>query len=305
MLVEDEPEPSHRSASWRSKLLRHEVLLLILGSTTTVALALRASLLSPATLSSFVATLVLWGALRWARRFDTNVWNKLRFASSYLFVLWFYSSVAWIVPALELTTHDETLLAIDKAMLGQTPALWVESSAPKWIHNECVNEVMSACYLTYLLYLHLCVAHALLLDPNQSRRFADRVFSAFAVGLAGYLVLPAVGPATALSDRFDFAIEGPLFTPLNQWIVALGSSVYDAFPSLHVLITLTLLDFDRRFHRRRFWIMIVPSIGIFASAIYLRYHYLVDLVAGGAIFAVLLLALEERATVDGESSTAK
>jgi hypothetical protein len=286
----------YASVADREGWLRHEVLLIMLGTVTTLCLCFRAGFVQAATWHAFAATALLFVWLSYAKRSESVVWQKLRFCAAYLFVLWFYCSVAWIVPALRIATYDAQLLAIDRAVLGQTPAVTMQAWSSTWF-----NELMSACYLSYLVYLHVCVVQALLQDADITRRFAKWVFSVYAIGLGGYLIFPAVGPARAYSDLFAATISGPLFTPLNRWVVESGSSVYDAFPSLHALITLTLLEFDRQFHRRRFQIMIVPAIGIFTSAIYLRYHYLIDLVAGGGLFIVACFVLRERPAVGVEA----
>jgi membrane-associated phospholipid phosphatase len=46
------------------------------------------------------------------------------------------------------------------------------------------------------------------------------------------------------------------------------------------------LAFDRRHSRRRFRLFLVPVVGLWLSTVYLRYHYLVDLLAGFALAAL-------------------
>jgi membrane-associated phospholipid phosphatase len=100
-------------------------------------------------------------------------------------------------------------------------------------------------------------------------------------------MVPAVGPARAYPELFNAPLVGGHPTRLTAEVVAAGSSVYDTFPSLHVLITCILLDHDWRHVRQRFWIMLLPSLGLMASTIYLRYHYGVDVIAGFLLFLAL------------------
>jgi membrane-associated phospholipid phosphatase len=88
-------------------------------------------------------------------------------------------------------------------------------------------------------------------------------------------------------EAFSVPLSGGFLTRLNATIVAQGSSVYDVFPSLHVLVTCVLLNHDWRYVRRRFQVMVLPALGLLFSTIYLRYHYAVDLAAGFALFAAL------------------
>ena len=65
-----------------------------------------------------------------------------------------------------------------------------------------------------------------------------------------------------------------------------ASNGVDAFPSIHVAVSLYLLAFDRMYYRRRFWRLLVPCVALWISTIYLRYHYAVDVIAGFAIAAI-------------------
>jgi membrane-associated phospholipid phosphatase len=62
----------------------------------------------------------------------------------------------------------------------------------------------------------------------------------------------------------------------------------DVFPSLHCAASAFVLAFDRRQSRGRFWVFLVPVVGLWFSTLYLRFHYLVDLVAGFALAALAL-----------------
>ena len=92
---------------------------------------------------------------------------------------------------------------------------------------------------------------------------------------------------SALRDPRPAPLAGGFPTRICYDFVALGSSFYDIFPSLHILMTCVLGDFDGRETRWRFWIMILPAIGLGASTLYLRYHYAIDLLAGFGIFLLL------------------
>jgi hypothetical protein len=220
------------------------------------------------------------------RRREQDGFQKLRLALSYGFILWFYLAVARIVPALDVPTWDSTLRAADEALFGILPAAALESCAAPGL-----TEVLSLCYLSYHVYLHLALLQALVGPLAAARRLAAYVFTAFAVGLAGYLFVPAVGPGKAFAELFSVPLAGGPATQLCAALVARGSSVYDVFPSLHVLVTCVLLDHDRVMAPVRFRLLLAPAAGLLVSTLYLRYHYAVDLVAALALFLVLRRAL--------------
>ena len=260
-------------------LLRHEILLLLLGGYTLIALVIRVGIVHTVTLQTTFVICLYLVAIGYCRMQPREIWQKLRLLAGYLFVLWYFLAVAVFVPTLDLPTRDTELLRIDESQLGQTPAVALDL----WT-SPLLTEIMSACYLSYLVYLHVAIIHAAFMPTAFTRRFANWLLSVYAIGLPFYLLVPAKGPARAFPELFVTTLDGGPLTSLNQFVVEKGSSVYDVFPSLHVMITCALMEFDRRNCPKRFRLMLLPAAGLFASTLYLRYHYAIDLLAGAALF---------------------
>ena len=64
----------------------------------------------------------------------------------------------------------------------------------------------------------------------------------------------------------------------------------DCFPSGHTELTLLVLYYARVFQKKVFWLLFPIGTGIIISTVYLRYHYLIDVVAG-VLVAVVLIAI--------------
>ena len=64
--------------------------------------------------------------------------------------------------------------------------------------------------MTYHLYLSVAVVHAVLVPDTASQRLGAYLFIGFAIGFAGYLLVPAVGPARAYPELFRDAPHGRL-----------------------------------------------------------------------------------------------
>jgi len=207
---------------------------------------------------------------------------RMRVIVSYLYVVWFYCAVARITPALGSPMRDRLLLSFDEGLFRKTPAIYCERIAAAWI-----TDLLSICYLTYHLYLAMAALEAVRNVKGASRRLSPYVSAGFVIGLAGYLLVPAIGPAYAFPNLFQAPLPQGTIGTLIDRLVTSGSSRYDVFPSLHVLITCILLDHDWRFMRWRFLVMIGPAFGLTLSTIYLRYHYGVDILAALAIFLAL------------------
>jgi membrane-associated phospholipid phosphatase len=263
----------------------HELALLSLGTGTAVALAVRAGPLSEIALHVALATFIFGAAIALARARSAERWQKARLAAAYPFTLWFYSAVREISPALGLPLRDGALLALDRALFGETPAV-----ALAHVASSSLTNALSGCYLSYQVYLHAALAWALLGGLEAARRLYRLLFSLFAAGLVGYLLVPAVGPGQAFPTLFPAPLQGGALAGANAWVVSHGSSAYDVFPSLHIAITGALLAHDARSVVWRFRAMLPIVLGLALSTLYLRYHYAVDLVAGGALAAALVAA---------------
>jgi membrane-associated phospholipid phosphatase len=266
-----------RSAFSRTgwKLLPHEWLggafllslwLRVVGAEGVFA---RDALLAFAAHGAYLAVLLL------TARHDTETRWRVRLALFPVLMNPLYFLLASAVPAVQPVRADGLLQAADTWLIGTNLSLRLEA----WIH-PVATEVLSFCYLWYLWFLFSTQVKCLRGDVAVLKRQYAGLFSIYAIGYAGYSILPAVGPYIAMADAFTHPLEGWWFTDLTAQIVLAGSNRVDIFPSLHVANSLYILLFDYRYRRRRFWLCLAPCAGLVVSTIYLRYHYFVDVLFG-------------------------
>jgi membrane-associated phospholipid phosphatase len=99
------------------------------------------------------------------------------------------------------------------------------------------------------------------------------------MGIASYLLVPAIGPGSYFADRFTHDLRGHAISRGVDYIIWAGRVAYDCFPSLHVGIPF-LLSFYLRDYCRKAFIPVLVYIALMCCAtIYLRYHYAVDVLA--------------------------
>jgi hypothetical protein len=194
-----------------------------------------------------------------------------------------YFVLATAVPAIHPQLEDEVLLRLDTWLIGTNLSLRMEP----WIH-PVLTEVMSFCYLWYLYYLFSSQARYFCADLKLLEKHYTGLFSIYGIGFIGYSTVPALGPALAMAEQFSAPLKGWWFTTITSEVVLMASNRVDIFPSLHVANSLYILLFDYRHNRYRFWICLVPCLGLFLSTIYLRYHYFVDVLCGIALSLVAL-----------------
>ena len=73
-------------------------------------------------------------------------------------------------------------------------------------------------------------------------------------------------------------------------LVHLEPTRRDCFPSLHTAITVIVTTFAYKYRRWLFWFLLPVNIGIVMATVYLRYHYVIDVIAGLALAAFCVWA---------------
>lgn len=180
------------------------------------------------------------------------------------------------VPLLGQAKVDGLLLGWDRALLGETPSVAWEPWLRPWL-----EDVAMLGYLFFFYYLIAGPGHYCLRNLGLFRQCIVGLFTMYGLAFLGYVVMPAAGPHCYLT--FATPLHGPwlldwALKPVNQ-----GSNGVDAFPSVHLAASLYLLLFDWKHWRRRFWVVLLPCGLLWFSALYLRFHYCVDLVAGAGV----------------------
>ena len=194
-----------------------------------------------------------------------------------------FQTLADAVPLLHPGSMDATLQRIDELIVGRNLSLRMEPMIARPL-----TEIMSFCYVLFLPYLTFSIVHYLAGPLREARPFFAGLFTLYGVGFLGYVLVPAGGPIAAMASQFQVPLDGWAVTRWTARIVEAGSNHVDAFPSLHCAVSFYLLMSDRVCKRWRFWLYLAPAAGLWVSTIYLRYHYLVDVLAGFTLAAFCL-----------------
>ena len=223
--------------------------------------------------------------------------------------LWYYAVIMNVTfmtmgsTAMKIVARrqDAMLQRIDAACVGVTPSVTAQALVTPWL-----TEIMSLCYLLFFPYLFISLIYYAWRGLTVFRQLTVGLFTLYALGFLGYSTVPAAGPYLALPDAFSVPLTGWAITRFNAYVVASGSNGVDVFPSLHCAVSCFLLFFDRQHTRWRFRLYLAPCVCLWLATIYLRYHYLVDVVAGFALaaFALCILARWEKHAVPGVSDHA-
>jgi membrane-associated phospholipid phosphatase len=214
-------------------------------------------------------------------------WLYFWYPVFYLLII--FQSLFWLLPALNQAVivenrYDALLFTIDMLLVKVHPVIWFGERA-----HPLLTDVM---YIVYLLYFFL--PFVLLISLFIQRKFRELQEAYFILGFAfymayiGYIFVPARGP------RFYLNLEphtGLFLTrPIRDVINFLEPNKYDAFPSVHQLITVLVLILAYRYERRYFYYLLPIALGITISLFYCQYHYLIDVIVG-SILAILFFIM--------------
>ncbi len=178
--------------------------------------------------------------------------------------------------------RDAVLAHIDRVLfLGHSPTKLCE--AILW---PPLSEWLSGCYIFYGP-LYPLVLGAIFAQPDRAafRETAFALTLVLAVGYVGYAMVPAVGPL--FLEKFDRSVDLYYTGWLKAQLMDQTRVPRDCFPSLHTAASLTLLWGAARHVPRLARVLAPIVLSIPFACIYLRYHYVTDVIAGVALFAAV------------------
>jgi len=182
---------------------------------------------------------------------------------------------------------DPVLDRLDTMLFGgHTPALWAEAHTTPFL-----LEFLSIVYACFIPYLYLSIFLSCIGRPDDERdEFILGFAITYAVSFLGYLFVPARGPVVQNASQFIAPLLGGPAHQLVVSSVAAAGGPHGAFPSLHVGASWFACLFDLRHNPLRGLIYLPIVLLIAIATVFLRYHYVVDILAGVAIATVATAA---------------
>jgi len=199
-----------------------------------------------------------------------------------------YKELSYLIPLIHPHDFDATLAAIDQRLFGVHPTVWLERLT--W---PPLSEVLQLTYSSY--YFLPLVLGVVLWRKGWFEKFDFWVFIVvlgFYVSYLGYIAVPAVGPRflPSILEAQTIPLTGVwLFQPVREMLDRAEGITRDCFPSGHTELTLLVLYYARKFHRPVFWWLLPLGTGVIVSTVYLRYHYVVDVVAGALVAGAIVM----------------
>jgi len=199
-----------------------------------------------------------------------------------------FKELTYLIPKVHPRDFDSALAAIDYQVFRAHPTVWLERFT--W---PPLTELLQICYPTY--YFLPIILGGFIWRSGKTERFRFWVFVvtiAFYLSYLGYVAVPAIGPRflPEILEAQTKPLTGLLFfETVRETLNRAEGLTRDCFPSGHTEITLVAVYYAWRFHRKTFRFFLPLGAAIVLSTVYLRYHYVVDVVAGALLAGVVIL----------------
>ncbi len=216
----------------------------------------------------------------------------------YVLVILVFKEIYRMVHPIHPTDYDQLLITIDHWIFGVNPTEWMYRFA-----NPLLTEVLQTAYFSYYLIFILVGVEIFRRHPIEHfDRAAFLIVYGFYLSYLGYFLLPAVGPRFTLHSfaALDRELPGIFLTDIFRAIINAGESIprshpnpvevvqRDVFPSGHTQLTLICAYLAYHYRLRSRHIVAMLTTLLIIATVYLRYHYVIDLLAG-AVFFVLTI----------------
>ncbi|MDP2883971.1 MAG: phosphatase PAP2 family protein [Ignavibacteria bacterium] len=211
----------------------------------------------------------------------------------YLIIIFIFKELYLMVHPIHPVDYDQVLIAIDRWVFGVNPTQWIAQFA-----HPLVTEILQIAYFSYYVLF-------IILGVELYRRYAIEDFDkaafmivyGFYLSYLGYFLLPGVGPRFTLHDfsLLETELPGVFLTNTLRAIINAGESIpqirdhaidlvqRDVFPSGHTQLTIIVMTLGFRYRLKARWLLLSLGSLLILATMYLRYHYVVDLVAGALL----------------------
>ncbi|HMJ16457.1 MAG TPA: phosphatase PAP2 family protein [Polyangiaceae bacterium] len=187
-----------------------------------------------------------------------------------------------LLPIVNAHSLDLELYHLDLALFGFEPAMLMDR-----IVTPFTTEWFAFFYFGYFFLLALHVIPILMFSRQRRllAEFALGMLIVFCVGHTVYMLVPGYGPYKAMAEHFQNSFPRGMWLDMVMTTVTAGGAQKDIFPSLHTAAPTFMALFSFRHRDKLPFRYTWPAVTFFAvniicATMFLRWHYIVDVVAG-------------------------
>jgi len=192
-----------------------------------------------------------------------------------------FDSIGGLIRYINPVTYDHLLIRLDYIIFKGYPTVILEK-----VTTPVITEIMQFAYTSY--YLLPIILGVVLKTKGRKTEFNKGLFLiilCFFLSYVGYILVPAIGPRYTMNHLQSIELKGIfLRNNIDGILNTIEGIKRDAFPSGHTAVTLVVLYLAYKFQKSLFWIFLPFVSALLVSTVYLRYHYVVDVIGGILLF---------------------
>ncbi|MGH7942988.1 MAG: phosphatase PAP2 family protein [Limisphaerales bacterium] len=190
----------------------------------------------------------------------------------------YYSLFSNLILRINPHLADAALARIDAAILGNQASFLLEPFI-----RPGITDFFNIVYFSHVIVFPGTALYFYLKGEEKAfRRIMMGLLTIMLMGFISYTLVPAEGPETYLAGHYTHNLQGESISNSVDYIIKNWRVSFDCFPSLHVAIPLLLALYIRQYRRKWFVPMVLYVATMCCGVIYLRYHYLIDVIAAFA-----------------------
>lgn len=255
---------------------------------------------------SFVRLLFLVASLTvflWLIRYRPQ-WELARDSMPFVFCGNVYASLHDLIRFFRAPDITAALARWDAALFG---GIQPTVLAERFIH-PVATDFFTVCY--WLFYVCAPLLGLFLWVKGDRRAFRYTMVSVVLclyIGYVGYFAFPAAPPRLWMPEAYSIPLQGNTILDLTRSATAaVPLTAKGAFPSLHCAVALLALLLAWKHLRWFFWAQLPFALGLVLGTVYLRHHWVVDILTGFVVTIVAFVAapwIEDRWSSSRRSAT--
>jgi len=179
------------------------------------------------------------------------------------------------------------------AFFAALDARWFGGLVPAWRSaGGRAAGLTDAVYVAYVSYYLLPILVALLARRRGEEAYERAAFAillCFYASFAGYLLFPTAGPRLSPQDEARLLGGGAISEGVRAFLRVAERTHLDAFPSGHTAAALVAAAVGARVAPAGAPLLLAWAAAIVFSTVYVHVHYAVDVAAGAALAAAVLV----------------
>jgi membrane-associated phospholipid phosphatase len=189
-----------------------------------------------------------------------------------------FNSLGDLIHGLRSRTYDDVLIRIDHFLFGVHPTVWLEQFITP--ARTAIFQIAYSSY--YFIPLSLGIV---LIAKGKYTVFEEALFGivlCFYLSYIGYLLVPAIGPRFTLDHVQTADLQAsPIIKVIQETLNGLEQNKTDAFPSGHTAVALVTFFYAWKLREKMLFRILLPLVStLIVATVYLRYHYVIDVIAG-------------------------